>query len=121
MTPSNPNPPPPTTTAAIVASIDAHLARLQLMRAFVLERSAAFDAVPQDSGGVCASLPYLFLHDYHGPAAKALAKALGGTWKREPQEEHYNYCGKVPIGADVLDVCLFSAEPLVNESLTLEG
>ena len=126
-------PTPPTTSENIRASIDRAIAHLTAMRELIARHASVFDASPGCNEGVLESLPALYLHHLHGEPAKALARALGGSWKRTPSStgRNFDYEGKVTLArtffsSPVTDgsyatftIHVFNAEPGPDDTVDL--
>ena len=92
------------------------------MRELIARHAAVFDASPgPNDEGVLERLPALYLHQLHGEPAKALARALGGSWKRTPSNtgRNYDYEGKVPVNGVTFTIHVFGAEPGPDDTVDL--
>jgi|LakMenEpi03Aug12_release.lakeMendotaPanAssembly.Ray.scaffolds.fasta_scaffold00471_30 hypothetical protein len=101
-----------TPTESIIAKLDAKIEALQKLRGALFEAREAVDAASTTCSSVGTGAEMLYVHMPHGlenpaEAAHALAKALGGQWRKERNGGKIDYRGALECGHPV---CVFGAE-----------
>ncbi|HYE30258.1 MAG TPA: hypothetical protein VEH27_02415 [Methylomirabilota bacterium] len=103
-----------TPSQKLLAEIDAKINALKGLQSYIHSIAAILDAQ-----GASASLSgmhdYIFIYKPSTEGAKAIAKAIGGQWRKDRNGLYYDYKGS--LGDTEVIIC--HAEPVQEEPLVL--
>lgn len=105
---------PKTQTEKLLELIAQRETELKALREYLVAHAEDLNGAEVD--------PYMILNlcIHRAPNPKALAKALGGTWRREIlYSDSYMYKSQIEVGRTSIDVTIFNAEKVEPSELVL--